>query len=136
MSIISAVTRKRKKFLNTNHQGCSTDEDSEHEQVKASNYGGEEGGEGEEEREREEKETIKGEDMISNKEKTDEKEKWVKTRETAEGKDTLTREKEVEKDVVNETGKGSRNLERKSSQRRTLLGKALHLCPNSFLCSA
>ncbi|XP_048035426.1 rho GTPase-activating protein 23 isoform X3 [Megalobrama amblycephala] len=37
-SIISAVTRKRKKHHSTFPTGSSTDEDSEHEPIKASNY--------------------------------------------------------------------------------------------------
>lgn len=37
-SIISAVTRKRKKHQSTFPTGSSTDEDSEHEPIKASNY--------------------------------------------------------------------------------------------------
>ncbi|XP_061086425.1 rho GTPase-activating protein 23-like [Conger conger] len=40
LSIISAVTRKRKKRPNARLLGSSTDEDSEHEPVKASNRGG------------------------------------------------------------------------------------------------
>uniref|UniRef100_A0AAY3ZVS1 Rho GTPase-activating protein 23-like n=1 Tax=Denticeps clupeoides TaxID=299321 RepID=A0AAY3ZVS1_9TELE len=39
-SIMSAVTRKRKKRQSACRPGNSTDEDSEHEPVKASNYGG------------------------------------------------------------------------------------------------
>ncbi|XP_034049460.1 rho GTPase-activating protein 23-like isoform X2 [Thalassophryne amazonica] len=46
-SIISAVTRKRKKCPSRNPSDSSTDEDSEHEPVKASNYGIGGGGEGE-----------------------------------------------------------------------------------------
>ncbi|XP_056113375.1 rho GTPase-activating protein 23 [Rhinichthys klamathensis goyatoka] len=38
LSIISAVTRKRKKHPSTFPEGSSTDEDSEHEPIKASNY--------------------------------------------------------------------------------------------------
>lgn len=38
LSIISAVTRKRKKHQSTFPEGSSTDEDSEHEPIKASNY--------------------------------------------------------------------------------------------------
>ncbi|XP_036394757.1 rho GTPase-activating protein 23-like [Megalops cyprinoides] len=40
LSIISAVTRKRKKRPNARLLGSSTDEDSEHEPIKASNRGG------------------------------------------------------------------------------------------------
>ncbi|XP_076856271.1 rho GTPase-activating protein 23 isoform X3 [Brachyhypopomus gauderio] len=40
LSIISAVTRKRKKHQSTSPTDSSSDEDSEHEPVKASNYGG------------------------------------------------------------------------------------------------
>ncbi|XP_051529855.1 rho GTPase-activating protein 23-like isoform X2 [Myxocyprinus asiaticus] len=38
LSIISAVTRKRKKHQSTCPSGSSTDEDSEHEPIKASNF--------------------------------------------------------------------------------------------------
>ncbi|KAL1264191.1 hypothetical protein QQF64_004546 [Cirrhinus molitorella] len=38
LSIISAVTRKRKKHQSTCPADSSTDEDSEHEPIKASNY--------------------------------------------------------------------------------------------------
>ncbi|XDV44712.1 hypothetical protein PO909_012953 [Leuciscus waleckii] len=38
LSIISAVTRKRKKHQSTFPEGSSIDEDSEHEPIKASNY--------------------------------------------------------------------------------------------------
>ncbi|XP_066554487.1 rho GTPase-activating protein 23 isoform X3 [Amia ocellicauda] len=56
LSIMSAVTRKRKKWRNAGLLGSSTDEDSEHEPIKASNRGGlgPEEGEGEEEEEGEE----------------------------------------------------------------------------------
>ncbi|XP_035389482.1 LOW QUALITY PROTEIN: rho GTPase-activating protein 23 [Electrophorus electricus] len=40
LSIISAVTRKRKKHQNACPTDSSSDEDSEHEPVKSSNYGG------------------------------------------------------------------------------------------------
>ncbi|KAJ8245943.1 hypothetical protein GJAV_G00261960 [Gymnothorax javanicus] len=40
LSIISAVTRKRKKRPNARLLGSSTDEDSEHEPIKAGNWGG------------------------------------------------------------------------------------------------
>lgn len=55
-SIISAVTRKRKKSPSTNRQGSSADEDSEHEPVKSSNYRGRSGGDEEEGEEEEEDE--------------------------------------------------------------------------------
>ncbi|XP_023805287.1 rho GTPase-activating protein 23 isoform X3 [Oryzias latipes] len=50
-SIVSAVPRKRKKCLSTPLSSSSVDEDSEHEPVKASNYG--------EEEDREEEEQVK-----------------------------------------------------------------------------
>ena len=73
MSIISAVTRKRKKCLSTHLQGSSTENDFEHEPVKASNNWGK-GGEAEEEEEEEEEEereveAFKGEVTIPKKEK-------------------------------------------------------------------
>lgn len=90
MSIISAVTRKRKKCLNTHLHGSSADEDSEHEPVKASNYRIEKGCkcEEKEEEDRGNEENIKREPMSTKKEK-DEKEKGMKVRETTDGKDSL-----------------------------------------------
>ncbi|KAM9336292.1 rho GTPase-activating protein 23-like [Symphorus nematophorus] len=132
MSIISAVTRKRKKCLSTHLQGSSADEDSEHEPVKASNYrGGEGGGEGEEEEAGGEEDVVKGEHTIPKKEKRDEKENGVKAGETTEGKDSLAGGKEAKKDV----GNGTNQLERESRHRKTLPGNAPQPRPNSFLCS-
>ncbi|XP_017293390.1 rho GTPase-activating protein 23-like isoform X4 [Kryptolebias marmoratus] len=65
-SIISAVTRKRKKCLSTHLAGNSADEDSEHKPVKATNYGEEEG---EEEEDRGKKEPNEGVHNCSKKEK-------------------------------------------------------------------
>lgn len=136
MSIISAVTRKRKKCLSTHLQGSSADEDSEHEPVKTSNYRGEEGGEGEEEEEdRGEEEAVKGEHTIPKKEKKDEKENGLKAGETTEGKDSLLGGSEAEKDVKNGAGSCAKKLERESRQRMTLPGNAPQLRPNSFFCS-
>ncbi|XP_035526205.1 rho GTPase-activating protein 23-like [Morone saxatilis] len=134
MSIISAVTRKRKKCLSTHLQGSSADEDSEHEPVKASNCRGE-GVEGEEEEDRGEEEAVKGEHTIPKKEKRDEKENGVKAPETTEGKDSLAGDEEAEKDVGSETGNDAKKLERENRQRTTMMGNAPQLRPNSFLCS-
>nr|XP_020495522.1 rho GTPase-activating protein 23-like isoform X2 [Labrus bergylta] len=110
MSLISAVTRKRKKCLSTHLQGSSTDEDSEHEPVKASNYGAGEGGGGEEEQERGEEEAEKEELLILKKEKREGKENGVKAEETTEGKDSLVGEEVAEKDLRNRKGKREQNF--------------------------
>ncbi|XP_041671203.1 rho GTPase-activating protein 23-like isoform X3 [Cheilinus undulatus] len=108
MSLISAVTRKRKKCLRTDLQGSSTDDDSEHEPVKASNYGAGEG-EGREEEEGEEdrgqEEADKGEHIIPKKEKRDGKENRVTAEEPTEKKDLLVGEEVTEKDLGNRRGK-------------------------------
>ncbi|XP_070846945.1 rho GTPase-activating protein 23-like isoform X3 [Chaetodon trifascialis] len=135
MSIISAVTRKRKKCLSTHLQGSSADEDSEHEPVKAINYWGEEGGEWGEKEDRGEEEAVKGEYMIPKKERGNEKENGVKDRETTDGKDPLVKEKEAEKDVGNGTGNGAKKLEGESKQRATLPENAPPRHPTSFLYS-
>uniref|UniRef100_A0AAQ4Q0U8 Rho GTPase activating protein 23b n=1 Tax=Gasterosteus aculeatus aculeatus TaxID=481459 RepID=A0AAQ4Q0U8_GASAC len=93
-SIISAVTRKRKKCLSGHVQGGSADEDSEHEPVKTSNYGGGEGRGGEEEEDAGEEEAVKGELAILKKDKRDKKEVGAKASEIAEGKDVLSGEEE------------------------------------------
>ncbi|XP_074475492.1 rho GTPase-activating protein 23-like isoform X3 [Sebastes fasciatus] len=134
MSIISAVTRKRKKCLSTHLQDdSSADEDSEHEPVKTSNYGGGEGGGGEEgEEDRGEEEAVKGEHTVPKKEKRDGRETGVKARETTEGQDSLAGEQEAEKDVGNGTGSGANHFEKESRRRKTLPGTAPQLRPNSF----
>ncbi|KAM9837053.1 rho GTPase-activating protein 23-like [Aulostomus maculatus] len=85
-SIISAVTRKRKKIPSAHLPSSSTDEDSEHEPVKASNYGGG-GREGGQEDDGGEEDTIKGEQTVPRKENQNEKENWGKAKETTEGKE-------------------------------------------------
>ncbi|TKS90245.1 Rho GTPase-activating protein 23 [Collichthys lucidus] len=135
MSIISAVTRKRKKCPSTHLQDSSADEDSEHEPVKASNYRGEEGDKGEEEEDRGEEEGVKGEHMIPKKEKRDEKENGVEAGETTEEKDSLAREDRTEKDAENGTGSGAKKIERESRQRTTMPRSAQQIRPNSFLSS-
>ncbi|XP_038592002.1 rho GTPase-activating protein 23-like isoform X4 [Micropterus salmoides] len=119
LSIISAVTRKRKKCLSTHLQGSSADEDSEHEPVKASNYGGGKGGEGEEEEDREEEEVVKGEHAIS------EKENGIKAGEITVEKDSLVGE--TENDIGNGTNDAAKKIERESRQRTALLGNAQQL---------
>ncbi|XP_069024626.1 rho GTPase-activating protein 23-like isoform X2 [Embiotoca jacksoni] len=133
-SIISAVTRKRKKCLSTHLPGSSADEDSEHEPIKASNYGEEGGGGGgEEEEDRGEEEQVKGEHNIPKKEKRHGKEDGVKATETMEGKDSLAGGEEAEKDVRNGTGSAAKSFQKESRQRTTL--PAPQLRPNSFLYS-
>ncbi|XP_074519184.1 rho GTPase-activating protein 23-like isoform X2 [Halichoeres trimaculatus] len=100
MSLISAVTRKRKKGLTAHLQGSSTDEDSEHEPVKSSNYGaGEGGGKGGEE----EGEEDKRDDQST--EKWDEKENRVKASETTKGQDPGVKEEASGKDPGSRKGK-------------------------------
>ncbi|XP_068460187.1 rho GTPase-activating protein 23-like isoform X3 [Clinocottus analis] len=131
-SIISAVTRKRKKCLSTHPQDGSADEDSEHEPVKTSNYGGAKGGGGKEEEEedgnRGEEEAMKGECTIPKKDKRDKKEFGVKAREIAEG-----RHRSGEDEAGQEVW--GRKSEKESRQRSAFPGNATHLRPNSFLCS-
>ncbi|XP_034717193.1 rho GTPase-activating protein 23-like isoform X3 [Etheostoma cragini] len=129
-SIISAVTRKRKKCLSTDLQGGSADEDSDHEPVKTSNYGGG----GEEEEDRREEEAVKGEQTIPKKEKRDEKETGVIVGVTTEGTDVLSGEEEAETDMGNVTDHGAKELE-DNRRRRTLARNAPQLCSNSFFCS-
>ncbi|KAM8836705.1 rho GTPase-activating protein 23-like isoform 3-T3 [Spinachia spinachia] len=100
-SIISAVTRKRKKSLSSHVQDGSVDEDSEHEPVKTSNYGGGEckGEEEEKEKEKEEKngadeEAIKGEHAILTKDKKDKKVIGARAPEIAEGNVLCVEEEE------------------------------------------
>ncbi|KAK5851390.1 hypothetical protein PBY51_002190 [Eleginops maclovinus] len=101
-SIISAVTRKRKKSLSPHLQDDSADEDSEHEPVKTSNYGGgeeeEEGGE--EEVERRKEEAAMGEHTIPKKEKRVEEETAVKARETSEGHHPVAGEEGSEQETT------------------------------------
>ncbi|XP_008284730.1 rho GTPase-activating protein 23-like isoform X3 [Stegastes partitus] len=124
-SIISAVTRKRKKRLSSNLLGSSADEDSEHEPVKASNYGGKEGG-GEEQEDGQEQEAVKAEHTIPVKERQN----GVKARDTTEGKDSLTGGEGVKEDLTKRTGSNA-----KSSQRERTNLPAPLLRPNSFLYS-
>uniref|UniRef100_A0A4W6F2J0 Rho GTPase activating protein 23 n=1 Tax=Lates calcarifer TaxID=8187 RepID=A0A4W6F2J0_LATCA len=132
-SIISAVTRKRKKCLSTYLPGSSADEDSEHEPIKASNYGGGDGGGGEEKEDRGDEEADKREHVIPKIEKWDGKGNGVKDGETAKRNDSLVAGEEAEKDAGEETGDGTKKLEREGSQRATLSGTPLR--PNSFLYS-
>ncbi|CAJ1080572.1 rho GTPase-activating protein 23-like isoform X3 [Xyrichtys novacula] len=108
MSLISAVTRKRKKCLSAHLQGSSTDEDSEHEPVKASNYGAEEGGGGGggEEEGKERGEEDKGDRTDPDPVKWDEKENRVKAEETTEVKDQKVGEEASGKDPRDRKGKG------------------------------
>ncbi|XP_034414081.1 rho GTPase-activating protein 23-like isoform X2 [Cyclopterus lumpus] len=138
-SIISAVTRKRKKCLSTHPQDGSADEDSEHEPVKTSNYRGGEGGGGDEEEEEEEGgkrgegnrgegEAVKGERTVPKKDKRDERETGVKAREIAEGRHP-SGEEEAGQEVR------GRKSEKESRRRSALPGNATQLRPKSFLCS-
>ncbi|KAM4624597.1 rho GTPase-activating protein 23-like [Polymixia lowei] len=143
MSIISAVTRKRKKSPSTHPTGSSADEDSEHEPVKASNYGGGggEGGderdEGEEEEQKEERdeEGVKRECTPAGKETRDEKGKVgdQEARETTEGKPSFAKGEEREQAARNE----ARNFERDNRQGERMASPraATQSRPNSFLYS-
>jgi len=121
------VTRKRKKCLSSRPQDGSTDEDSEHEPVKTSNYGG--GGEGrgggEEEEEEEEEEgkrgegeAVKGERTVTKKDKRDEREK---------ARDHPPGEEEAGQEV------GGRRSDKESRRRSALPGNQTQLRPKSFL---
>uniref|UniRef100_A0A3Q1JH21 Rho GTPase activating protein 23b n=1 Tax=Anabas testudineus TaxID=64144 RepID=A0A3Q1JH21_ANATE len=114
-SIISAVTRKRKKCLSTHLPGSSTDEDSEHEPVK--------------------EEAAGGEHIISKKDKRNQKGNEVKDGETTEGKDSQAESKEAEKDEEEGVSNGTKKIQTESRQRVTLPGTAPQLRPTSFLYS-
>ncbi|KAM3591482.1 uncharacterized protein V6R79_002447 [Siganus canaliculatus] len=131
LSLISAVTRKRKKCLSSHPQGSSADEDSDHEPVKASNYGGDQGAEGKEEGDGGDKEEVKGERAVPKKEKRAERGSGVNVSETSEVKASLVGEQGSEKDAENRTGNDSKTLERESRPRTR---NAMQLRPNSFLC--
>ncbi|XP_037318887.2 rho GTPase-activating protein 23-like isoform X2 [Pungitius pungitius] len=123
-SIISAVTRKRKKCLSTHVQDGSADEDSEHEPVKTSNYGGEEGAVEEEEEDGGEEEAVEGQHAILKKDKRDKREIGAMAGETAEGKDVLSGDEE---------GNRTSNGAKKESCRTTASPlNATQLCPNLF----
>lgn len=134
-SIISAVTRKRKKSLSAHLPGSSADEDSEHEPVKASNYGGGEGEGGGEEEDGGEEEADKGEQIIPKKEKWHEKGNGVKDGETTEGSDSLGGGEEGVKSVERETNNGTKKSGKENKQRVTSPGTQLQPRPNSFLYS-
>ncbi|XP_058476652.1 rho GTPase-activating protein 23-like isoform X5 [Solea solea] len=121
-SIISAVTRKRKKCLSTHLPGSSEDEDAEHEPVKASNCRA--GGGGEEDRG--EEEVIKGE-HIPKKEKWDEKGNGVKDKENLVGIE------EAGGDVEKQTGTGTKDPESESRQTTTIPRTRLQQRPHSLL---
>lgn len=120
MSIISAVTLKRKKSLKTNLLDSSADEDSEHQPVKASNYRGEE-------------EDVKGEEGQigeANREQTNLKnerqnENGGEAPETTLGKNSLEGGVDTDKE----------KKERGSRQRSSLLRNATKLHLESFFCS-
>nr|XP_020467426.1 rho GTPase-activating protein 21-like isoform X2 [Monopterus albus] len=130
-SIISVVTRKRKKGLGTHLPGSSTDEESEHEPVKASNYRKEEKGE----EDRRHKEAVKGESISSKKDKKDEKGNRVEAVETTEGKDSMVGGEKAEKDLGKELGNSTVKFERVTRQKPVSLETAPQLFPNSFLYS-
>lgn len=120
------MTRKRKKSLSAHLPGSSADEDSEHEPVKASNYGGGEGEEGGgEEEEGGEEEVAKGEQT---KEKQDEKGNGAKDRESAEGSGG----EEAVKAAERETDDGTKAPGKENKQRATSPPQPR---PNSFLYS-
>ncbi|XP_071780787.2 rho GTPase-activating protein 23-like [Centroberyx gerrardi] len=135
-SIISAVTRKRKKCPSTHSPGSSADEDSEHEPVKASNYGGGGGGGEEEDKEEGEEEVVEKEHTLPG-EKRDEKGKGTEARETTEVKAASAGGDEVEKGAGNERGGKAKSLERENRQgeRRASPRTAPQPRPSSFLYS-
>lgn len=120
------MTRKRKKCLSTYLPGSSTDEDSEHEPVKASNYRGGEGAEDDKGKE----EAAEGKHIISKKDKRDEKENVVKAGESTEGKKSEVEEEEAEKYEGEGLSNGTKII-----QRESLPGTASQLRPTSFLYS-
>ncbi|KAF0024983.1 hypothetical protein F2P81_021864 [Scophthalmus maximus] len=132
-SIITAVTRKRKKCLSVHLPSSSADEDSEHEPFKAINYRGGEGGGGGEEFKGEE-EVVKGE-HIPKKEKWDEKGNCLKNAKKTAEKDSLVEGEEAGKDVEKEMANGTPNSKRESMQRMTLPGTQLPRRPHSYLYS-
>ncbi|XP_076153956.1 rho GTPase-activating protein 23-like isoform X1 [Alosa pseudoharengus] len=129
LSIISAVTRKRKKHQSACPPGNSTDEDSEHEPVKASNYGGKKSGaENEEEEEEEgeeedaEEEDRKGGCAIVGSERRED-EGIERAREKTEGQQGSQRGGGEEEEEEEEEGESKRNQsvgqeERKGGQVR------------------
>ncbi|XP_029383008.1 rho GTPase-activating protein 21 isoform X2 [Echeneis naucrates] len=133
-SIISAVTRKRKKCLSTYLPGSSADEDSEHEPVKASNYGGGEGRVGEKEEDRREEEVFK-EQHIHKPEKCKEKENGMGYGETIEKSGSLVNGGGALNVVGKGTNNGSKTFEKDTKQRTPSPDTPHQLCPNSLLCS-
>ncbi|XP_056153047.1 LOW QUALITY PROTEIN: rho GTPase-activating protein 23-like [Lampris incognitus] len=141
MSIISAVTRKRKKCLSTYLTGSSADEDSDHEPVKASNYGG---GGGEEDGRKEEKkngeeEVVKRGHAPLERERGDEDLKGMEATESTGEKASSPDREEVEKEdrTCNERWDNRKGLERANRQgeRMTSPRVAPNSRPNSFLYS-
>ncbi|KAI4801195.1 hypothetical protein KUCAC02_000120 [Chaenocephalus aceratus] len=133
-SIISAVTRKRKKSLSTHLQDDSADEDSEHEPVKTSNYGGGQEEGGEEEVERRKEEAAMGEHTFPKKEKRVEEETAVKARETSEGNHSVAAEEGSEQEVGSGAGKAAKHFEKESRRKTTPPRNVPQLRPNSFHC--
>lgn len=129
-SIISAVTRKRKKCISTHLPGSSTDEDSEHEPVKASNYRGGEGGD----EPRGQEEAADGEHIISKKDKRDEKTNGVKPGEATAEQDSLLEGEEAE-DETEGTSPDAKKNQRECRQRTTTPRTVPLLRPSSFLYS-
>ncbi|KAK2815467.1 hypothetical protein Q5P01_025934 [Channa striata] len=127
-SILSAVTRKRKKCLSTHLPGSSTDEDSDHEPVKANIYKGGEGGKDS----RVKEEEADGEDTIS---KKDKKVNGVMVRETTERTDSLEGRKEAEKEGGGGISNGINKIQKEFRQRITSPENASQLHPNSFCYS-
>ncbi|XP_041829751.1 rho GTPase-activating protein 23-like isoform X4 [Melanotaenia boesemani] len=121
-SIISAVTRKRKKSLSNRFLDSSADEDSEHEPVKATIYD-EEKARGEEKPEEEER-------VCPHKDKRSGKEKPAAA-DKVEGKDEGR--EEGGKSVGIKAGSRTKTSQREGGQRTGVPGQQLH--PNSFLYS-
>ncbi|XP_067365050.1 rho GTPase-activating protein 23-like isoform X4 [Channa argus] len=127
-SMISTVTRKRKKCLSTHLPGSSTDEESDREPVEASIYREGEGGEND----RGQEEEAEGEHTIS---KKDKKGNGVKARETTEVTDSQVGGEKAEKEGRGGISNGIIKFPRESRQRITSPGNVSQLHPNSFFYS-
>ncbi|CAG5912004.1 unnamed protein product [Menidia menidia] len=127
-SIISAVTRKRKKSLSVHLPGSSAEEDSEHEPARAADHAEERP---EREEERRGKEPVNGVPVSPKKEKRQGKEKVVGAQSPVDGK--AEGGPEVSRDVKKEADSSVRNLQRPRGQRTT--PPLQHPRPISFLYS-
>lgn len=129
-SILSAVTRKRKKSLGRHLSGSGVDDDSDHEPVKANNFRGGEA-RGQEEDGRENEEAVKGEHILPKKEKRQGKENVSVPKDSTVGKGEWG--EEVEKDARNKAGSSTKGFQSESGPTSTTPAQKLR--PNSFLYS-